>query len=310
MKKMIYIALLIFTISTAKAQETQKLQLNWLNQNAVSLDSDYLSKIKTGTVIGLGEASHGTEEFFREKNKIVQYLIKNQHYTQIGFEFTDTEIEKINHYVLTGKGDLKVLMDDFRLYKTQSFFDLFEWIKNYNNTSKVKVEVFGFSKIDFTDPYTRDSLMAECIIERQVKTKTKTVAWSHNLHLARNSTMAGVNGMGQYLKNYFESDYYNIAFDTYQGTVNTLRFTDDGAFKIESHKLELSVKNFTELFSEVKFSNFYVYLRQDNPLSGTKNSITNIWADWRAPYALPVNLTDDFDAVIFIKNTTASIMLK
>lgn len=47
----------------------------------------------------------------------------------------------------------------------------------------------------------------------------------------------------------------------------------------------------------------------DNPLTGKVNKITNLYSNWQTPVPLPVKLASDFDALIFIRETTASISL-
>jgi len=313
MKKIIYTLLLSIVFFCANGQQTTTEIRNWLGQNIVDLKTDYLKrldeKLGSNKVIGLGEASHGTEEFYREKNKIIQHLITDMSYVQLGFEFPNTYIEKVNRYVLSGEGDLKTIMADFRLYRTKSFFDLFEWIKNYNATAGVKkVEVFGFDNADYVNPFIRDSLMAANVIDRQFKVKGKFIVWGHNLHLSRDTT-AGYKPFGYFLSKKYKKSYFNIAFDTYQGTVNTITLNGEGALSFDKHSLEVPVDNFTALFSEQKCENFYIYLWRGSPLSGVKNTITNIYADWRKPYTIPVRFDDDFDALIFIKTTHASVLL-
>jgi hypothetical protein len=50
-------------------------------------------------------------------------------------------------------------------------------------------------------------------------------------------------------------------------------------------------------------------MRRDNPFSGNENTISNIYADWRAPFVLPVKFDDYFDALIFVRRTSASEVL-
>lgn len=313
MRKICYLILLLSATFNANSQENNAEKLNWLNKNAVDLKSTYLktlsAQLSQNVIVGLGEASHGTEEFFQEKNKIVKYLITDQKYTQIGFEVPDEAMAKVNDYVTLGKGDLKVLLKDFRLYHTKSFSDLFEWVKNYNLDPKhTKIEVFGFDNVSYTDPFERDSLMAKNAVERQTKTKTKMIVWSHNLHLLKDTT-GGYKAFGYFLNKHYKTDFFNIAFDTYQGKVNTISVNEDGTSEVTAHQLEIPTTGFTALFAKAKYDSFFINFLGVNPFSGVKDSITNIWADWRAPYAMPIRLANDFDAIIFIKNTTASLPL-
>lgn len=314
--KVILLALLtIISINSIAQIKNQDNLLQWLNRNAVSIKGNYPRKLTayldSNKVLGLGEASHGTKEFFTEKNKIIEYLVEKGDYRQIGFEFTDVEIARINEYVLGKNEDLRALMKDLRLYRTKEFYNLFEWIKSYNlKQTSQKVNVFGFHQIDFTDPLTRDSLMAENIIKRQKTVSQKMIIWGHNLHIGRyGADVLGATAMGKYLSNHYLGHYFNISFDTYEGDVNTLKINEEGNYSFEQHQLEMPIENFSALFSKCAKPNFFVYMRRDNPFSGIKNTISNIYADWRAPFVLPVKFDDYFDALIFVRRTSASEVL-
>lgn len=309
--------LLIFVNFQLKAQLKNEVELlKWLNNNSVGLNENYFSKLaedlKLNKVLGLGEASHGTREFYLEKNKIVKYLIENKQYSQIGFEFKDSILLKINDYVSGAGGELKNLMKDMRLYNTQEFYDLFEWIKNYNAKNfGSKISVFGFDETEFlSDPFTRDSLMANNIIERQRATKQKVIVWGHNLHVGKyGAAILGATSMGKHLNNAYAKDYFNIAFDTYEGFVNTIMNKDEG-FVVESHELEKPTNNFTAIFAKSNQLNFYVNMAGIHPFSDVNSTFTNIYADWRKPFNLPVKFDQNFNALIFVKKTSASSVLK
>lgn len=313
MKKFIFTLLLLNCYYASKSQTKSIDTISWLNENVTSLEQNYLKKISQdltqNTLIGLGEASHGTEEFFREKNRIVKFLIENQNYTKVGIEFSNQYLESINDYVTTGRGNLKSIMHDFSLYKTKAFYDLFEWIKKYNETvKKNKIEVFGFDDVDFTDPFTRDSLMAINVINRQKQANAKIILWGHNLHLAKDK-LSGYKAMGYYLNKQYHNNYFNIAFDTYEGSVNTISLNQDETIDINSNTLLTPVNNFSAMFSKVKYDKFYICFKDDNPLIGIKNTFTNIWADWREPFSILTKFDSDFNAVIFMRKTSASILL-
>ncbi len=137
-----------------KSTLTQK-QLTDLRKNIFTLDTDLASenftdlqnfKIADETrIIGLGEGTHGTSEYFRMKTRLIKYLVQNKGYTVIGFEAFLLECEAINQYILTGEGDpkqaLKGLM--FWCWNTKEVLELIEWLKTYNQTAKKKVKFVG-----------------------------------------------------------------------------------------------------------------------------------------------------------------------
>jgi len=315
-KKILLILLIAFCLK-AQSQQNQDSLLNWVNSNAIDLSANkgfnqLKENLKGVSVVGLGEGSHGTKEFFEIKNDLIIYLIQNLDFKSIGFEFLADEIERANRFILTGEGDLKSILKNYRLFNTKEFYNLFTWIKNYNQKlkDKQKIEVYGLDK-NYFNPFERDSLMAGNVIERQLKSKEKTIIWGHNLHIA-NELYGPVGAMGYYLNKSYNLAYYAIALDTYSGSVNTIKVGEDQFFEILAHNLEMPKNNFTTMFSKADLNRFFINFRtvKPNPFSGIQNAITNIWADWRAPFELPVKLGKNYDALIFMKTTSASEILK
>ncbi|KIA97472.1 hypothetical protein OA93_14580 [Flavobacterium sp. KMS] len=380
--------------------------LSWINSHALPITDNendnkaYYSQLtnllKDNKICGLGEASHGTHEFYTEKNRIIKYLITNAQYKSIGFEFGYSAIEPINVYLLTGKGDLKQLMKPLRLFNTKEIYDLFEWVKTYNTskTPKDKVNLFGFdtnyikSDIDasanfcsayltknaslytngsaaipvlkkittpdfplyelsddetgiisrlntevklkgtstikgfnefkkyisllyqgtlLSNPLARDQFMAENLIDFQQETKTKTIIWGHNIHFAKDTNMPKAKGMGYHVKEKYGNEYYAIGFDTFKGKVTVL----DGNDYVE-HSFEAQPKSYSALFAEAKFPTFFVAFdtAEESPFYNANGNITNIYSNWTNVIALPMKPGIDFDALIFIRETTPSIILK
>ena len=49
-------------------------------------DLNYLHRLKDAKVVGLGEATHGTRDFFQMKHRIFRYLVEKSQHKVIGFE--------------------------------------------------------------------------------------------------------------------------------------------------------------------------------------------------------------------------------
>lgn len=309
--KKLYFVILSLISSASYAQEAD---LTWLNQNAVSLTS-YQSKLKqdlTGVeVLMLGEASHGTKEFYLEKNKMIQFLVVQEGYTQIGFEHLDTEFAKINDFIQGKAVDLSAAMKNLRAYRTQEFVELFQWLRAHNDKNpNHKVAVFGFHQEGFYDPFTRDQLMTDEVVKVQNATKAKVVLWAHNIHTAKNKTMPEISAMGDYLKGVYGKRFFNIAFDTYEGSVRTMNWSEDNGYTFAVNQLvPVEKDSFTWLFGQAKYPDFYVRFTEDSPFASQTKKLTNIMVGWKAPFALPTTIGKDFDALIFIKKTSASQLI-
>jgi erythromycin esterase len=55
-------------------------------------------------VVGLGEATHGTREFFQLKHRLVRYLVMEHGYRLFGLEANFSETLALDRYVVHGEG--------------------------------------------------------------------------------------------------------------------------------------------------------------------------------------------------------------
>lgn len=304
----------IFLLGNIITGYSQDADTRWINENAYVVNADtavsttdlgfLTSELKNNTVLGLGEASHGTKEFYNHKRRIIAYLILHLGYQRLGFELSESYIAPINQYITSGTGDLKALMKDMVLYNTAEIYDLFQMIKRYNDTQPPakKVHVFGFDREAYaSDPFTRDKLMAENIIAEQSAHQCKTIIWAHNVHIAKDTTMAQFKGMGYYLQQSFSEKFYVLGFDTFKGSVTVI--TEDG---MDKRDFETTQGSFSAMFAKASHPAIFIPFKKPNPFSGVKNNITNIYANWTNNRVLPMIPGVDFDAILFIKTTTAS----
>jgi len=109
-------------------------------------------KLKKFKVLGVGEQTHGTHEFFQTKKAVMTMLVREYGYNLIGLEASFAEVENLNNYVLEGRGVLREILKSFRQYTFEcSEFELFvEGIRDYNRKAISKVKFFGF---DFQSPF-------------------------------------------------------------------------------------------------------------------------------------------------------------
>jgi len=157
------------------------------------------------------------------------------------------------------------------------------------------------------NPLNRDEFMAANLAEVQQAAKAKTIIWGHNLHLAKDTTIAACKGMGYYVQKNYGNQYYAIGFDTFKGSVTVL----DGDEFVQ-HVFQTEPNSFSAIFANAKFPAFFVSFGkpEGNPFYNVSKNITNIYANWGNTRALPIRPGIDFDAMIFIKETSASVPLK
>ncbi|CAN5570650.1 hypothetical protein BH10BAC5_BH10BAC5_13380 [soil metagenome] len=111
-------------------------------------------------IIGLGESTHGTSEFFRMKNRLLEYSVKNLGVRVFAIEANQMACERINKYVCEGIGTPEKLIKSlFAVWNTEEMLTLIKWLRDYNiQNPDYQVEFVG---IDMQDPFLpMDSLDA------------------------------------------------------------------------------------------------------------------------------------------------------
>ncbi|WP_168105574.1 erythromycin esterase family protein [Ramlibacter lithotrophicus] len=102
----------------------------------------------------LGEASHGTHEFYRERIRITKRLIAEQGFTAIAAEADWPDAWRVNRYVrgLSDDGDAEGALSGFRrfpawMWRNTEVRDFVEWLRDYNAARGSHAQV-GFYGID------------------------------------------------------------------------------------------------------------------------------------------------------------------
>lgn len=93
--------------------------------------------IGNAPVVGLGEATHGTHEFFTLKHRIFKYLVREKGFKTFMLELNWGTGLQLNDYVLYGKGDPREIMRqeflrNYRLFANEEYLRLIEWMREYN----------------------------------------------------------------------------------------------------------------------------------------------------------------------------------
>ncbi|MCE9576964.1 MAG: erythromycin esterase family protein [Deltaproteobacteria bacterium] len=131
----------------------------WVAANAARLDSAEAghgqadlapigAMVGKAHLVGLGEATHGTREFFQLKHRILEYLVARHGFSVFAIEANLPECRAINDYVLRGKGDPKAALDGiyFWTWNTEEVLAMIEWMRAWNADPKHvrKVQFAGF----------------------------------------------------------------------------------------------------------------------------------------------------------------------
>jgi erythromycin esterase len=103
--------------------------------------------IGNARIVALGEATHGTREFFQLKHRFLEYLVARQGFTVFAIEANQPECRAINDYVLHGKGDPREALAGiyFWTWNTEEVLAMIEWMRAWNvdPAHKQKVQFTG-----------------------------------------------------------------------------------------------------------------------------------------------------------------------
>lgn len=118
---------------------------SWLSGRAVPLasleagaptgDLAPLRSDLAGTrVIGLGEATHGTREFFTLKHRLLEFLVTDMGFTVLAMEASESASTVVNDYVLHGTGQAGECLDGlgFWTWNTYEVLGVLEWLQAHN----------------------------------------------------------------------------------------------------------------------------------------------------------------------------------
>jgi erythromycin esterase len=113
------------------------------------LPDDLRSRLHDAAVIGLGEASHGTREFFEQRFRLIRLLVEEFGVRAVSIEVRFDPFCQVDDLVTDGEGDIRTLLseiDVFRPLKTETRVALFEWLQSYNadRPPEDRVHVYGF----------------------------------------------------------------------------------------------------------------------------------------------------------------------
>jgi len=131
----------------------------WIGKNAISLKTveaehgledlaPLTAVVGTARVVALGEATHGTREFFQLKHRMLEFLAEKMGFTVFAIEANLPEAFAVNEYVLTGKGDPAQALAGlyFWTWNTEEVLDMIRWMRRYNEAPAHtrKLKFYGF----------------------------------------------------------------------------------------------------------------------------------------------------------------------
>jgi len=130
----------------------------WIQSHAIPLKTfhagqgfDDMQPLKdlvgSARIVALGEATHGTSEFFRLKHRMLEFLVEEMGFRDFAIEANLPEAFAIDDYLQSGQGDpAKALAGlHFWPWNTEEFLDMLRWMRSYNAKPihKQKLHFYG-----------------------------------------------------------------------------------------------------------------------------------------------------------------------
>ncbi len=97
-------------------------------------------------IVGYGEDTHGTAEFTMLAEELMKYLSEKQGFKVFIIETGFGEGQFLNDYIQGERDDLKAILENHNStwrYKTKEFYQLVNWLKEYNQTHPEKIHLYG-----------------------------------------------------------------------------------------------------------------------------------------------------------------------
>jgi erythromycin esterase len=169
--------LLLAFAPAALAAKTQRSDTaeRWLLANAPALLSTELVPyshdleplrplVGNRTLVALGDATHGTHEFYTVKLRVIDFLVRELNFDVVALEAPFPTLNRIDSYVQGGAGDPRALLADLKhaiypFWNSEELLAVIEWMRAYNMVRgpRPAVHIAGI------DPYEMNAAAAEVV---------------------------------------------------------------------------------------------------------------------------------------------------
>src|SRR5262249_23477654 len=106
------------------------------------------SAVGKARIVSLGEATHGTHEFFQLKHRVLEFLATEMGFSVFAIEANWPESLAVDDYVFKGQGDPEKVLAGlgFWTWDTQEMLEMIRWMRRYNEDPghTRKLRFYGF----------------------------------------------------------------------------------------------------------------------------------------------------------------------
>ncbi len=261
-------------------------------------------------IVALGEATHGTREFFQMKHRMLEFLVREMGYEHFGMETSAETAQVINDYIAGGSGNPREVL--YWPWGTVEVMDMLDWMRTYNADPRTTRKI-TFHGID-PGIGDRDLVMAANVsrILEQIGAESKIMLWAHNAHISNSE-----GWMGHYLKQQFGDQAYLLGFEFNHGAF-TSRMSTIHTYSVGPASMAYYAYALSEVGKPIQFLDFQT-MSQDRVLEewlekdqsshefAELHAIYRLYPGWHTNYTSWLKL---YDGVIFIEESTPAIGLQ
>ncbi|MFJ7067397.1 erythromycin esterase family protein [Streptomyces sp. NPDC101115] len=156
--------------------------------------------VGSAKVVGIGEATHSSAEFFEAKHRIFERLVEEQGFTTFALEANWSTGLLVDDYVRFGRGDIrKIMRDEFQnayaFWNTEEYLDLFTWMRRHNLRHPQHQVRFMGNDLGYAGPNLFDEVTGHV-----ARTRPELLPRFHGLYRASRPAGGDVDGwMNAYL---------------------------------------------------------------------------------------------------------------
>jgi erythromycin esterase-like protein len=142
--------------TTTQFELTDAIRVSAISLTGAAGDYDrLLSRIGEAHFVLIGEASHGTHDFYHERARITQRLIREKGFQAVAIESDWPDAYRVNRYVRDASGDAFAVeaLGDFRrfpawMWRNTDVVEFIEWLRTYNEGLPEGAVQAGFYGLD------------------------------------------------------------------------------------------------------------------------------------------------------------------
>ncbi len=204
--------------------------------------------LKDKKIVAMGEATHGTSEFFKMKHRFFEFLVEEMGYRVFAMECDGGAGQVINEYILNGKGNLNDCLEavKYDVFTTEEVKSMIKWMKEYNDdpSHKEKIKFYGMDNVNIVDTLPKLSYYLKKLdkeLQTKIEEDTLNTIYRNDIKAITNeqldSILLNVNEIKKDMENSKEKYFNNNLQNEYELAIWNLNLVSQCAeYYIEVNK--------------------------------------------------------------------------